>query len=234
MLISQNGRYELAMQPDGNLVEYVVLLGRPIWWSNTSGHPGAYAVMQSPGNLVVYSPQGRALWWNSTGGQAGSHLALQNDANLVIYAPSGRPTWATYVIAGNDVNDQSRKVCLSQTTAGIGGQAYSVCLDSIDSFNRVAATGVVSGVYCDVNPAYRLLGYNCNTGIAGERHGSYWDSRRGVWEDWLNYRVWRVPYAPPYKPVYADCVYLRVDTRPGGSWYTQSFSNTGLDLNTKC
>jgi hypothetical protein len=50
----------LAMQTDGNLVMY-----RPdnsvVWNSQTGGHPGAWAKLQSDGNFVVYSATGTAL-----------------------------------------------------------------------------------------------------------------------------------------------------------------------------
>jgi hypothetical protein len=67
----------LVMQGDGNMVLYLVRtdgqFGPPLWSSNTSGNPGAYALMQHDGNLVVYR-QGRtdpagALWSTGTWGQ---------------------------------------------------------------------------------------------------------------------------------------------------------------------
>ena len=68
--------FQLVMQGDGNLVMrtevrrdgylYELLGYRPYWQSGTSGHPGAYAVMQRDGNLVVYSPGGQPLWNSGT------------------------------------------------------------------------------------------------------------------------------------------------------------------------
>jgi hypothetical protein len=55
------------MQGDGNLVvyRYDPTLGHdvPAWASNTSEHPGAYVVVQSDGNLVIYN--GRWPIWSS-------------------------------------------------------------------------------------------------------------------------------------------------------------------------
>lgn len=81
------------MQTDGNLVEYFD--GDPLWASNTGG-TGNHAVMQSDGNLVIYTSTGHAQWASNTGGHspASYSLALQPDANLVIYGPNG-PVWAT-------------------------------------------------------------------------------------------------------------------------------------------
>ena len=68
-LLSPHGSYRLDMQTDGNLV-----LGNPncmpgspecpsaLWALGTWGQPGNYLVMQSDGNLVLYSRTGRAVW----------------------------------------------------------------------------------------------------------------------------------------------------------------------------
>lgn len=115
---------ELRMQTDGNLVLYMA--GRAVWSSRTAGNPGAYAVMQSDNNVVVYSAAGRALWnagavcnidYNSddfigdqmqTEFRAGHfmqspdrryRLVLQSDGNLVLYSPT-RAIWSSGT-AGN-------------------------------------------------------------------------------------------------------------------------------------
>lgn len=54
-------------QTDGNLVLYA--LGTPKWQSISSGHPGAYAVIQTDGNFVVYSSTNFPLWVSNTGGK---------------------------------------------------------------------------------------------------------------------------------------------------------------------
>ena len=97
-LTSSNGQYQLIMQGDGNLVEY--MQGHALWNSGTSGHAGAYAVMQGDGNLVVY--QGSTPLWNAgTGGHltGNYYLAVQSDANVVVYAPGGSPLWATHTVS---------------------------------------------------------------------------------------------------------------------------------------
>ncbi|MBK7860664.1 MAG: hypothetical protein IPJ65_19095 [Archangiaceae bacterium] len=100
----------LEMQGDGNLVLYQGT--RPLWASNTSGHPGAMLAMQDDGNLVLYQG-GRAIWATHTnecgvmyaGGvlRAGSalnscdrrfRLVMQGDDNLVLYQ-GGKALWAT-------------------------------------------------------------------------------------------------------------------------------------------
>src|SRR5487761_1290483 len=54
----------VAMQADGNLVAYH---GRTwLWSSQTNGNPGASALFQTDGNLVVYSRAGHPLWASNT------------------------------------------------------------------------------------------------------------------------------------------------------------------------
>ncbi|MGY0231882.1 hypothetical protein [Longispora urticae] len=93
-----NGQYRLVMQADGNLVQFTGDADpRALWSSNTAGHPGATAVLQRDGNLVVRGADGAALWNSGTGGRPdGDHvLAVQSDANLVVYAAGGAALWST-------------------------------------------------------------------------------------------------------------------------------------------
>ena len=63
------GTVKLAMLANGDLVEYSN--GSQVWDSGTGGNPGAWAVMQTDGNFVVYSAAGDALWATGTNGDAG-------------------------------------------------------------------------------------------------------------------------------------------------------------------
>ncbi|MDH6143974.1 MULTISPECIES: hypothetical protein [Kitasatospora] len=84
-----SGDTALAMQPDGNLVQYLVRPdcqnGPVLWSSNTYGNAGAYAVMQSDGNFVIYRANGGpstggALWSSGTWGQAGATASFDGGA----------------------------------------------------------------------------------------------------------------------------------------------------------
>ena len=86
-IMSTDHRYRLIMQGDGNLVEYQG--SSALWATNSAGNPGAYAVMQTDSNLVVYKPGGVPIWASNTAGAPGGHLVLQNDSNLVIYRGAG-------------------------------------------------------------------------------------------------------------------------------------------------
>src|SRR5215203_33066 len=94
-LISANGRAELVMQGDGNLVLYRTDDGRALWASNTWQEPVTYTVMQEDGNLVAYSADGQPYWATNTDGHPGAWVILQDDANLVVYDIDGSPLWAS-------------------------------------------------------------------------------------------------------------------------------------------
>ena len=63
-LTSPNGKYDLTMQTDGNLVLYDSA-SQAVWNSKTYGHPGATLAVQNDGNLVVYSGSS-PLWASNT------------------------------------------------------------------------------------------------------------------------------------------------------------------------
>jgi hypothetical protein len=90
-LDAANGQYSLQMQTDGNLVLYNA--GHvPLWNSGTYNHPGAFAVMQNDGNLVVYL--GSAALWNShTNNHAGAFLTLDDGGHVGVYSPNGSALW---------------------------------------------------------------------------------------------------------------------------------------------
>ncbi|PYC67045.1 hypothetical protein C7C46_30535 [Streptomyces tateyamensis] len=83
----------LTMQTGGDLVATLKTGGgaQTLWHSNTGGNPGAYAVMQRDGNLVVYRTDGAALWASFTDGNPGATLTVQEDGNVVVYRPGGGP-----------------------------------------------------------------------------------------------------------------------------------------------
>jgi len=121
LMLSLNGQNLLVMQDDGNLVLYsgrvrsVLATARngdwcrglpginrgisferhkALWDTKTVRNPGAYAVMQADGNLVVRSARGRALWDSRTGGHPGSahwRLTVTDDQDVrVTYEEKNR------------------------------------------------------------------------------------------------------------------------------------------------
>lgn len=86
-LVSSNGKVNLTLQTDGNLVLWRVADSRPLWASNTAGKPVQTAVMQTDGNFVAWGPNGQAYWASGTSGH-GVSVVLEDDANLVVYNPT--------------------------------------------------------------------------------------------------------------------------------------------------
>ncbi|MER5866420.1 trypsin-like serine protease [Kitasatospora sp. NPDC002040] len=98
---------KLTMLANGDLaLTHRKVANGVLWSSGTGGNPGAYAVMQPDGNLVVYRSgggpaTGGALWSGNTSGNSGAYLALQDDGNLVLYrgdsapGPAAGALWST-------------------------------------------------------------------------------------------------------------------------------------------
>ena len=93
-LFSSNGKWELILQNDGNLVIYRRENMHPTWATGTNGQDVWRAVMQTDGNLVLYAFNGHPVWASNTVGQNGAYLIMQDDGNLVIYKPTV-PVWAS-------------------------------------------------------------------------------------------------------------------------------------------
>jgi hypothetical protein len=95
-LTSANGLYRVAMQADGNLVQYD-RGNAAIWDTGTSSLPGwfrpTYALMQDDGDFVLYNPAKNPAWDSGTHDYPGSRLVLQDDRNLVIYDPDNNVVW---------------------------------------------------------------------------------------------------------------------------------------------
>jgi hypothetical protein len=94
-IVSPDGRYELRMQSDGNMVLYYRLSSpyHALWQSNTHGSGADGAIMQSDGNLVIYR-SGAPLWHSNTHGHPNATLVMQTDGNAVIYH-NGVALWST-------------------------------------------------------------------------------------------------------------------------------------------
>jgi hypothetical protein len=104
-LQSNDGKYYVIMQADGNLALYSVkgknrrTVDNRIWASSSNGKGVApyRAVLHTDGNLVVYDSKNTALWSSNTSGKgkAPFSIVVQNDGNFVLYGKSGKPTWAS-------------------------------------------------------------------------------------------------------------------------------------------
>lgn len=96
-LISQNGRFTLILQRDGNLVLYKD--GSAYMWDSNTFGPVTVGLMQdTDGNFVIYQPDGNALWGTGTDVNPGAYLVVQDDGNVVIYDSAGNGLWATNTV----------------------------------------------------------------------------------------------------------------------------------------
>jgi hypothetical protein len=90
-ITSPNGQYKLALQGDGNLVEFD---GSTAAWAAGTNPGGASAVMQGDGNFVVYSASNTPLWASNTSGNPGADLVLTDGGTLEVVSSTQVPLWA--------------------------------------------------------------------------------------------------------------------------------------------
>ncbi len=94
---SEDNRYFLLFQEDGNLVVYKVMgnnMVKGVWNTHTNGKAIKKCVFQGDGNLVLYDYTNKAIWaalynpgpnnFNPSPYPA-TVLVMQSDGNLVIY-----------------------------------------------------------------------------------------------------------------------------------------------------
>ena len=95
-IFSCDGRFELYLQDDGNMILY---FGNTILTTTSSeGHTPAVATLLADGNFAIFDPHGAILWQTHSAGLLGQALFLQNDGNLVIYqavSATSTPVWAS-------------------------------------------------------------------------------------------------------------------------------------------
>jgi len=97
VLKSNDGRYRLSYQSDGNLVIYKKIGNsvKPVWASNTDGKTPRILAFQSDGNFVLYGYNPKVVWASNSNGKGGKFIQLQDDGNLVIYTGDNKPIWAS-------------------------------------------------------------------------------------------------------------------------------------------
>lgn len=92
VLRSQNGKFKLIYQADGNLVIYKG--SRAIWASQTNGKPSTHLSFQADGNLVIYNYD-QTVWSSKSNTKQGKFITMQDDGNLVVYRLDNAPIWAS-------------------------------------------------------------------------------------------------------------------------------------------
>lgn len=72
------------------------------WYGDEAASPLTRLVMQTDGNLVLYSYRNEVLWAAGTNNNPGARLIMQTDGNLVVYSIANRPLWQSRTFgAGN-------------------------------------------------------------------------------------------------------------------------------------
>jgi hypothetical protein len=95
VLISENFKFRLSLQKDGNLVISTIPGGQTTWSTGTAGSGVDKAVMQPDGQFCLYNGVGE-LKWSTYTRDAQSALKLQSDGNLVVYNAQGNPVWNAF------------------------------------------------------------------------------------------------------------------------------------------
>ena len=90
-LSSPSGTYQLTMQADGSLV---VHHGGTVVWSSGTSSPGAHALLQGDGNLVVYTNTSQPLWATNSDGNPAAYLVLADDGTVAILSTAGGTLWS--------------------------------------------------------------------------------------------------------------------------------------------
>jgi|GEM_PF-952439 len=116
-LVSQDGRFTLVMQPNGNLEFRETAPGnRLLWASSTANNPGAYAELRAPGgNFVVCRADGTPLWASGTAGQGVASLQLENSPSFTLNTAGGAAVWSsrTMLSVGATLNPNEELVSLN-------------------------------------------------------------------------------------------------------------------------
>ena len=81
-LFSENGKFRLSFQSDGNLILYKG--DEVLWNTETTGNDGASFKFQSNGDAIIYKDE-KFIWSNNQGSNPNSFLLVQNDGNFIQY-----------------------------------------------------------------------------------------------------------------------------------------------------
>ncbi len=208
-----NGDYQLELQTSGEYSGQLTLVNNTnntvVWNSgNTSG--ATEALMQSDGNLVLYSaPQGNTpnssqIVWQSNTSVAGAYLALDDSGNLEILSPTG--------------------VVLSQLYGTYNSALTTVNLSANQSVSNSTQIYESTLTYSGTTPSWSnptLIYQDANPDPASQLSISAVNNQPAVF--------WTQTQAPSYQELVANDnpnVYFPLDD-PKGSTYASNLGDTG-------
>ncbi|HVG90257.1 MAG TPA: RHS repeat-associated core domain-containing protein, partial [Alphaproteobacteria bacterium] len=125
-IVSPHGQYFLLMNTDGNFFIYDWAHCTGTWGPGTQGHPGAYAIFQTDGNLVVYDANGTALWNSGTSGTYAERLDLNDDGRIIIWKSAWNSGTSNGQFNGTAYTHPGCDVGLGTGTTGVlaSGQCF--------------------------------------------------------------------------------------------------------------
>ena len=209
-----NGDYQLELQTSGEYSGQLTLVNNTnntvVWNSgNTTG--ATEALMQSDGNLVLYSaPQGNTpnptqVVWQSNTSVAGAYLALDDNGNLEILSPTG--------------------VVLSQLYGAYNAALTTVNLSAGQSVSNSTQIYESTLTYSGTTPSWSsptLIYQDANPDPASQLSISAVNNQPAVF--------WTQTQAPSYQELVVNDnpnIYWRLDD-PSGSLYASNLGDTGL------
>ncbi|MFE9571045.1 FG-GAP-like repeat-containing protein [Streptomyces sp. NPDC006692] len=141
---------KLTMQADGNLT-ITSNANKVLWSTNTSGNPGASALIQSDGNITVNKPgdDSTSLWSTNkvTEGKP-EHLSdgfamLQDRGNLVVYNAKNQSLWSSGTTIRHDYNGDGRSDVADWYNYADGHDALHTLLTNSDGTFKAPFEGAV-------------------------------------------------------------------------------------------
>ena len=209
-----NGDYQLELQTSGQYNGQLTLVNNTnntVLWNSGNTTGATEALMQSDGNLVLYSlPQtntpnsSQIVWQSNTAGNAGAYLALDDSGNLEILSPTG--------------------VVLSQIYGTYDNTLTTVNLSANQSVSNSTQIYESTLSYSGTTPSWSnptLVYQNANPDPASQLSISAVNNQPAIF--------WTQTQAPSYQELVANDnpnVYFPLDD-PKGSTYATNFGNTG-------
>lgn len=94
-LVSPNGRFQLSMQDNGNLVLRRVSDAKILWHPNADGSGAVKLKVSDHGNAVLYQADGDIVWASGTGDRwpGGTVLYVSDSGNVVLRKDNGTVVW---------------------------------------------------------------------------------------------------------------------------------------------
>lgn len=189
-LVSPNGRFQLSMQSNGNLVLRRLSDDKILWHPNADGSGAAKLKVSDHGNAVLYQADGDIVWASGTTRWPGGTVLYVSDAgNVVLRQNDGDVVWRV----GTDSAIHGVEAMIEYATAQIGkpyqspgsGPTYFDC--SGLTYRAMQAGGVDIG-YVSANSQYNydfahipkadmrrgdLVFYNLDSDAAVDHVGTY-------------------------------------------------------------